>query len=459
VLLSTPAFASGGGGSGGDLPVVVALVTIVGVAYLLTHFVVDWLQRLFLVATSIEYLLLGVLLGLIFVPDTSAEVWVQTIQHLPLIEGLPWPKPLDDLTPIAPLIALAAGWVGLLYGMALDVPSVLGKRDGAVRLAVLEGALTATPVTLAAYLLLNALSPESPQSGLWLCAGLLGVTAWAGSTSAMDVVKRRYNVEGTTLSSLVRAARYSDMLAVLTFGVLFCLFHGAGSIQAVASAIPDPAANRPPTAAEWSMITVGTGLVLGGLFAWYLDEDDSEAGTFLALVGIIAFASGAAFFLELSALTINLVLGMVLVNISRSGEKVRTTLRGTLKPMSLLLLLLAGAMWDPPPLLLTAGLVVAVIGVRALGKIAAGWMSSFGTDLRRDSFRGLIGQGEVTIAMAISFKLVYDVAGAGEIQGAIDATYTAILVGVVVHEIIAPRVLKGLLVDAGEITVETGLGG
>lgn len=441
----------------------VVLVAVVGAAYLLTHSLVEWLQRLFLIATSVEYLILGVLIGVVFFPGETTTKLYSDIRSISVMSWLPDTAALGGVELLAPFIALAAGWAGLIYGMALDVQSLIDKRDGALRLAVVEGVMTAIPVSLVSYAVLKVFAPPEVLGGdsaLFLCAGVLGTTAWAGSTSAIDVVRRRYSVVGETLSTLVRGARFSDMLAILAFGALFATFHEIVTPDLVEMA----PTSRDPTPVEWSAITLGLGAGLGLMFAIYLDEDDSENGTLLALVGIIAFASGAAYFLDLSEITINLVLGMVLVNLSRSGAKVRRTIQGTYKPMSLLLLLLAGMMWDLPPLGLTAVLTVGFLVVRIMGKVASGWIASLTTPLRSDLFRGLIGQGDVAIAMAVTFKLVYDLGmpdniAQGYVGGIIDATYTAILVGVIVNEIIAPRVLKGLLVDTGEIRREAGMGG
>ena len=464
ILAPTPAWAAGGGGNSGSLLLVVILVGVVGLAYLLTHSVVEWLQRLFLIATSIEYLVLGVLLGVVLFPGDTTESVFSAVRAVPGLGWLPEGGNLGTVALLAPFIALTAGWIGLIYGMVLDVRTLMSRRDGALRLAIVEGVLTAVPVAVVAYFLLKAFAPEELPGGeqsLLLCAGVLGTTAWAGSTSAMDVVRRRYNVVADTLTTLVRSARFSDMLAILAFGTLFATFHDIVAPDLVEAA---PTA-RVPTPVEWSAITLGLGAGLGLMFAVYLDEDDSDNGTLLALVGIIAFASGAAYFLDLSEITINLVLGMVLVNVSqRSGAKVRRTVQGTYRPISLLLLLLAGMLWDAPPVLLTLLLAAAFIGVRFVGKIGAGVVSSLTTPLRRDLFRGMIGQGDVAIAMAVTFKLVYDLGmpeeiAAGYVGDIIDATYTAILVGVVLHEIIAPRLLKGLLVDTGEIRREASVGG
>ena len=95
---SVPTVARGGGASAGHdggtepLATVVILVLGVGAAYLLAHFVVDGLQKRFLLNTNAEYIGLGILLG-------------------PAVAAIP---AFHDLTPIAPIIALATGWVGLL---------------------------------------------------------------------------------------------------------------------------------------------------------------------------------------------------------------------------------------------------------------------------------------------------------------------------------------------------------
>ena len=81
------------GGSAGELTTVVIVVLVIGVAYVLAHNVVERLQRRFLVVSGAEYLFLGILLG----PTFALNVF----------EGK------DNMTGLLPVIALAAGWVGL----------------------------------------------------------------------------------------------------------------------------------------------------------------------------------------------------------------------------------------------------------------------------------------------------------------------------------------------------------
>ena len=166
------------------------------------------------------------------------------------------------------------------------------------------------------------------------------------------------------------------------------------------------------------------------------------------MVGIITFASGAAYFLDLSPLAVNVSLGIVLVNVARTGKIMVETLVSTEKPIMLMLLVLAGALWRPPPVLWTVGAFGVFVLLRLLGKFLASRLAAWGkAGMRKDLFRGLLAQGDVTVAMAVSFQVVFDGA-------LVDLAYTVVLGSVVLHDLTSPRMLRGLLVDAGDVRRE-----
>ena len=411
----TTAFAAGGGDAGGT-GVVVILLLFVGAAYLLTHLFIDRLPRTLLVVSGVEYIVLGILLG-------------------PLVPQI---RAFEDLGELLPVIALAAGWIGLLRGMELDFTHIKDNPRGSVRVALGDDLVTGLLVAGAAYLFFTSgllIAPvESEQA--WISAGVLACCAAVGSTEPIEVVKKRYHVEGRTVPVLRRAARLGDVAALIVFGLLFCVFHQ--------DAEHTPLVLRPT---EWAVVSIGLGATLGLLFRPFLLGDESENSRYLALVGIITFASGAAWFLSLSPLLVNLVLGAVLVNTAAAGPQIQSTLERTNSPMNLVLLVFAGALWSPPPLWPTVAAACVFIVLRFVGKWLGSRIAAFGTDLRSDLHRGLMGHGVVTIAMAISFRLVYD-------GPAVDVAYTVILASVVFHDLAAPRVLRALLVDAGELRRE-----
>jgi len=420
LLISGVAWASDAGhgdGHGADdagLGGVLVILGMVGVAYLIAHFFVDWVQNRFLVVSGLEYVLLGALLG----PAVLVEVNV-----------------FKDLTALAPIIAFAAGWVGLLYGMQFERTSLMAVSDRSIRLGVADALGTAITVTTGAWFLFESGLLGVPFSGneAKVAAAAMGCAAAAGSTSAVDLLRLRYpGLETNLLDLLGRSAKTGDVIAIIAFGLIFCFFH-EGTVRL----------GQVPDETDWLVTTVVLGGVLGILFTAFLGGESDENTRFLALTGIIIFASGAAFFLNLSALLLNLILGAFIVN-GRSGEGVYNTLIGTMRPIRLILLVFAGALWTPVDPTLAVILAAAYILVRLVSKMVSDWAASLGNPLRSDIFRGLMAQGDVAIAMAISFQIVYD----GEL---IDLAYTAILISIVIHEFIAPRILKGLLVDAGEL--------
>lgn len=394
--------------------VVVFVIMAVGIAYVATHTFVERLHRRYLFVSGIEYIVLGILLG----------------PHVPGIHAF------ENVEALSPIIALGVGWVGLVYGLDLNARELVEARDSSAWLGTIEATLTLALVTVLSHEILIGgwMGPITGEQA-WICAGVLGCTAAAGSSSAVDLLEQHHTNEGGLLPTLRRASRIGDLISILAFGVLFSIFHRGVSNTP-----------RPLVPAEWFVITLVIGVTLGLLFTVFLgeEEEESENQAFLAMIGIIALACGSAFFLNLTPLLVNLVLGIVLVNTSRGGERIRASLKSSSRPVTLLLLIFAGASWSPVPWLPAIGLAAVYLVLRTSAKVFSAWLASLGRDLRPDLFRGLMAQGDVAIAMALSFRLVYE-------GPAVDLAYNAILFSVVLNEAVAPRILNGLLIDAGEL--------
>lgn len=425
-FLPVLAFARTAHAGGGAAPAdgsMVLLLTILGAisgAYLLAHFLMDRIQRRVLITSGVEYVLLGVLLG------SSSGV-------------------LSDHTTLAPVIAFGTGWIGLLEGSALRSDDLRSLPRRALRLAGVDLVVVGGGVGAAGFTALH-FGFGVPLQEAVLAGGVMGCAATAGSPSASRLLGRRFPqlLTGTdptdddapppeTVFALVQAvSRLTQTFAVLAFGVLTCLFHAG--IDGVETA---------PVAAEWLLLMLGLGLALGALFRLLISNESTDNQRFMAMVGIICFSTGAAFFIDLSALTVNLVLGAVLVQGER-GAQLQSTLHATLAPVVLLLLVLAGVVWTPVPLVSGLVLVGVVVAARGAFKLLSGAVAAAGTPLRPDIGRGVYAQGAVALCIALSYRLIFR----GE---AVDIVFTAILASVVVSEALAPRLLRGLLVDAGEL--------
>ncbi len=339
------AHAAGGGGDAGgagELGTVVVLVVLIGAAYVLAHNVVERLQRRFLVVSGAEYLLLGVLIGPAVFPIGA----------------------LDDISGIVPVIALAAGWVGLLRGTDFDFASLQKLDPTTWRIVFLHHLIPGIAVGVTAYYFFahsgwlfdpKLLTPAQDRSAM-LSAAALACFAAADSAEPFDLLSRRYEISGRLSPLLRNGTRLGDIMVILAFGLIFCVFH-----ESAADA-------QKYSASLWAWVTVLLGAALGFLFSLFLAGDESDNSRFLALVGIIAFASGGAYFLELSPLAVNLSMGFVLVNFARGGHLLHSTLESTERPMAIVLLIFAGALWTPTDPKITLVALVGFILLRTAGK-------------------------------------------------------------------------------------------
>jgi hypothetical protein len=408
----------GATGAAPSLPFALAVLVAVGAAFLLVHAILARLRRRFLVSPGIEYVALGALLG-----PAGARI------------GIP---SMADPTALVPIIVVVVGWVGFARGVELDPRQLVDGPRGTLRVVVGHHLATGLAVGAAAYAALGfgwveGVTPRDAAVAAWV----LGCCAAADSAAPVALIGQRLGVEGGLSELLRRSAFLGDLFIIFAFGLLFCLFH------------PDQGAALPLSATEWAVLSVGLGLFMGLVFGPFITRTSANEG-FLALIGIVTFASGVAWFLRLDPLLINMSLGIVLASAARrrpgpQALRPRDAISTLSGPA---LLLFAGALWQPPPTVegwRVVGLAVtAFIALRLLGKMVGSWLVALGSPLRPDLFRGLLGHGEVTVAMAISFRLVYD-------GPAADLAYTVVLISVVLHDLAAPRALRSLFIDAGMI--------
>ncbi len=410
---------------------VLTLIAVSVTAWVGAHVVLVRVQQRWAVTTGGEYLLLGVLVG----PSLSVMFgWSE--------QGLITSEVLSDL---APLMALAIGWLGLLYGTQVNVRRALQNARGEwdlrpFQLATVESTFSFLVVGAGSWVALTQLGLPGTSglstSDTLLASAVLGVVASVGSTQVLSVVRDRYRATGATTEMLDSAHRFEEPVAIAAFGLIFCIFNPS-----------NPVLPRDPVAMEWLAISVGIGAALGVLFRVFLGDETDTDKVFLALVGIIVFACGVAYFLHLSPLLVNMVLGLVLVNVATAeiAQSIRDVLDRTRRPMFLMLLIFAGLLWTPVPWIM-AGTALGYVGLRLASKRVGGSLAGLlmGSDSRRDLGRGLLGHGDLAVAMALNFRLVPE-------WPLSDLVYTTILVSVVCSELWATRSLRQLLIDTGDI--------
>src|ERR687890_2421468 len=296
-----------------------AALAVITVGYILAYLVFDRLRDRFGYVGGAEYVVIGFLLG-------------------PRVTGLLGAVQVQDLTPI---VSLALGWLGMLLGTYFRVPSLALIPGEHLRSAFAEALTTfgcaLLTITLLFHLGLGYGWPETLVQSVTLAS-----VATLSSPAAVDVVARRQS--GSAIGPVLQlTARIDAVVAVAAFGLILAIYHQGQVAPSV----------RPPTATEWAVINLAVGVSSGVLFHLFLgpgarsDEGQGGSRLFVALAGAIVVASGASYYLNLSPIYTNLVLGFILANSGSAHRDVTRLLLSTERPVYLALLLFAGAAWSP----------------------------------------------------------------------------------------------------------------
>jgi len=394
-----------------------AALAVITVGYILAYLVFDRLRDRFGYVGGAEYVVIGFLLG-------------------PRVTGLLGAEQVQDLTPI---VSLALGWLGMLLGTYFRLPALAIIEASHLRIAFTE-AVTTFGCALAALLALFHYVSGYAWTEAAVQAVTLAAVATLSSTAAIDAVTRKSGQVSPIFPVLQLTARIDALVAVAAFGLLLAIFHlGQVSLKV-----------RPPTATEWAVINLAVGVSSGVLFHLFLgprthlQEAEGNSRLFVALAGAIVVASGASYYLNLSPIYTNLVLGFILANSGSSHRDVTRLLLNTERPVYLALLIFAGAAWSPssPELLFVAPMFVIIrLGARFLGGwVAGGAAAPAGLKTPRLG-RALLAQGGIAVALAVNYTQVRPDLNA-------DLVLTATLVSVLLFDIVASR-------EAGEVVGRT----
>lgn len=399
---------------------ILQLIAVLALGYLSAHFLIDKLQSKFFFASGIEYILLGVLIG-------------------PGVTNIMTPEVVRQLNPF---ISVSIGSLGLLYGLQLRIRDLAKTHADSYRLLFSEFLTTQILVTGLFALIFWYLFPGSDDTvGIFSGALVLGTSAAISAPTAIRAVRTRFKAKGNVTEMLDFVIRFDQLLGIIFFGLIFCFYH-IGQTHGI----------RALTTIEWLAVNIGIGIVLGLLFYLFLGKEESENKLLLGVLGIVVFSSGAAYYLNLSPLFINLILGIMLANTSKIHKKIIEVLHSVEKPFYAVILVFAGAAWSWGayasrwPLMLQ--LVLFYLVVRYAGKYLGGRIAHISSEnpelmLRRIG-TGLLSQGGVAVAMVVNYQQVYQNAYTVIVM-------TCVLISVVVYELGSHYLTKKILVDANEI--------
>jgi hypothetical protein len=413
--------------------VTILFVALVVFAFFAAHLINRYASRI-LPISGAEYLVIGALIG----------------PHVP-----PHVLTSEALARLAPVISLLLGLNGFLIG--LQAPRLL--REPRLTMAGF-GVATSTLLAVAAVFaaLYGALVPldEPPLLQRWLFevrgynVELLLTRPQAAAAVVIGAVAT------VTFSSVLSGSGCQPLDDVPAFRLLkscaFCSQVAAISVVAavLAWSRSNVAESIDAPAIVWFFAVLGLGVALGGCFMLFIGAEQSTTRIFVITIGTVTFGAGIGAELGVSSMFVNLVSGATVGLSLRHRENLNRELSRLQHPISVLLLMLTGALWVPPERSLLWLFPVAYLPTRWLARAVfpALW-TRIATDV--DPSRvgvGLLSQGTLAVAVAVDYAL--------QVPESSGIVLTTAIIGTLLFDVFGRRALERYLVDA---EAESGLAG
>jgi hypothetical protein len=312
----------------------------------------------YIMSAGSEYLFLGLLLG-------AAPFAIFGPQVMQLL---------------SPAVNLGLGWIGLIFGIQFEWKQ-----------------LQRMPLRFMGITLIQAI----------VTLGLV----WAGISFLADILNLSLTKGDSLLLAAIAAISAPTCLVFMQAHVSFPqsiqrLVHYISSLDSVVGLAVFGLIHPGRLDLGWLRILLYLFLVACLILVFHLLTRFriSRRELLILTIGLVIFSSGLAGIFGLSALLLNFLLGMGLINLpSLNHRTLVEILHGEEKPIYIIFLVLAGAMWNP---LSTPLLIVAVyLGLRFLGKLLGSQLAvrACRPDFVPPAFWGLAltPQGGMGIAMAV----------------------------------------------------------
>lgn len=371
----------------------------------------------------------------------------RTGTHFLLVGFVLGPIGLGLLTPEAtqgllPFLALGLGWVGLHFGLQLDVQTLRLFPARHFALAFGQAALTFAAFAAGALLLARALGLGGPALPLLV----LGAAATAAVTTpaGIGMISSTLRVQGKVRDLLFFVASLDAIVGIAALQVTYS-FYRPETVEAGSPGLAD---------LGWVGAATGLGIVCGIVFLWLARSRPTSEELTLYLLGFSAFAAGAALQWGLSPIFVSVTMGAVVANAPTLRRRVLPFMQRWEKMVYVTFLLLAGALLRIDTWLVFP-VAVGYALLRFAAKLGAGaamvTLLRLGPGVPRSVGAGLIPQGGISIAMAVSGVLMYSESRIAGVD-AEAALFAVIVLGVVISELIGPLLTVSVLTRAGEIS-------
>ncbi|MCW5808491.1 MAG: hypothetical protein KIT31_39435 [Deltaproteobacteria bacterium] len=341
----------------------------------------------------------------------------------------------DVLHRLRPVLHFGLGWLGFIIGAQLDI-RVLDRVPKGTAYLILVEALGPFGITAAGCgAVMFAFGLAWDDSALWRNMILLGAAAAMTAPHKFRGFVNRDWHEGRGVDVLL--AQLDELVGVI--GLLFITAYFR-DFTSTTWALPSTA---------WVFVSLGLGVAIGVLIFAMIRVPVSNAEFLAVVLGSIAFASGLAGYLMLSPIVICFLAGVLVTNFPNDQrESVFRILNHLERPVHLLFLIIAGAVWNVGDWRGWA-LVPLFVGGRVVGKwtgvltskTAVGALLPMGFADQRQPVQPMSG---LSIALVVSMSSLYADPGLGWVV-------TAVIGGAIVTEVLVQLTYKPIdTPDAGD---------
>ena len=357
----------------------------------------------------------------------------------PSVLGLVTREALEHLFPF---FALGFGWVGFLFGMQLERDTVRAFAAHLHRFAVGQALLAFAFMTTLGLIGLLTLGLLGRVEILLVL--LASATACTSAPAGIAMVSSNFLVRGPVRDMLFFAASVDGIVGIILLQLIYAGYHPPDALGLLG--------NLPALA--WTVVAISVGLLCGIIFIWLCRGRTAIEELVLFLMGIAAFAAGAALQLQLSPLFVSVIMGAVVANLVPDPRRVLRVMARWEKPAYVILLILAGALVQfSTPWIIPLALLYAFLrgGAKVAGASTMIRLETLPFPTPRFLGLGLIPQGGISLVMALSALLTFyglELGGVDASQGLL----SVVVLGVVLSELVGPTLTTGTLRKAGEIS-------
>ena len=395
---------------------IIGLIAIIGMAYLASHPKVQEIEEMLGITAVVAAGLPFVLFGLI---AHSEQIGILT------------PAVLEYLRPFIPL---GLGWIGFSIGFRFDVRRLEALPRGVGPALLLTSVLPFAAIVGACGLIL--LMTDGLGQGTFLRDAII-----LGTAAIIGVRPPAPNQEGPKADRIASMVQLQEGCAMIGLVLVAAFWRPSG--QEVGWQLP---------AVAWIFVTIGMGTALGAIIYAVLHAFRGKSEITILMLGSIALAAGLASFLRLSPIAVCFIAGALIFNFPGTWkEQVRMALVKLERPIYLVFLVVAGALWKVTAWQGWVLLLLFVAG-RLVGKVLGVFLSQqsrLGEQLHIE-LGGLNQEERVRIALAPMGALAIAIVVSAQdlyVGSTVSWMVTTVIGGAVVTEIITQLILRKLYPD------------